>query len=407
MNETNDYKAEGNQVFEQLRGLPQILLASGQTLPNVLAMRELGSREYMILRTKDVFPDRLRAACASFGFEELAPPVLIESHDALVTERVVRAAFDGLMQQRPETRWVVNLTGSTKLATLGTALALGVPGTYAQGLAGAVYYDKGIYAMVPGGECMSFQPISRPLSVEEALRANGLMPVPTRGLPAPVTNVFTFSIKANPSPEDIKVAREIARDPDRFDTIGDVRQGKSELSPQDVQTLAARYVKESQGEGHLGKKPGDYFNGLWLECLLYDVLSRSRDELKIDDVQMGVVLHRTNQNNDPDTDLDVCFTYQNVLHFISCKTDKVEKMLDEVYEVAVRRQQAGGTFGAAGLMHWCELDRLGDKNLAHAKRAQKAAEQLKIALLLGDSLHSKQVLMTALRRFVETAQRRA
>lgn len=395
-------EGQDDAVFERLRGLPQLLLTSGQTLPNMLSLHELGASGYVMLCTREESPERLRSICSAFGYRELSEPILVDALDERRTELAVREGFRRLTEQHPEASWVLNTTCGTKPACLGATRALGAPDANVPGLAGSVYYDSGLRSAVPGWSRVAQRSLRHPLGVAELLQANGILPQSHAG-PVPAGVSYTFALSAAPTAEDRAAARAIAHDPRGPLEIGSKRRGQT-LSNQDARELMERYVRGAQGQGYLGKSPANFFNGLWLECYVYDVLDRHRASgaLPIDDVQMGVKLQRVSAEGRPagtsetDTDLDVCWSTRNLFSYLSCKSGAVDELPDEVFEVCARRKPVGGTFGGGALFHVHQAEQLGRDKQRWLARADKTASSLGVTLLGGELLRNETALVERL-----------
>jgi len=402
--ETDETSAATDEtLFEPLHGLPQLLLTSDQTLPNLLSLRELEASGFVLLYTHEKQPDRLRSICASFGFRELAEPIRVEALDDRRTELAVREGFQRLRAMYPEKSWVLNTTGGTKLACLGATRALGAPDANVPGLAGTIYYDGGLRSTAPGWQRTAVRPLRQPFGVADLLKANGILPHDKASSPPPGIG-YTFTLSPAPTAEDRAVARAIASDIDGPKKIGQMRRGLN-ISTADAGKLAGRYAPGPHGQGYLFKSPADYFNGKWLECFLFDVLDRHRASatLPVDDLQMEVKLQRppsagrTTRPGDTETDLDICWSSRNFFTFVSCKSGAVSELQDEVFEVHARRNHAGGTFGGGALFHVHESDRLGSGQ-NHLERARRTAELLRVTLLDGNLLRDEEALLRALSR---------
>lgn len=333
-------------VFDSLRGLPQVLMASGQSLPSILAMRELGATECVIFHTKEESPRRLQRACAALGFREIASPIEIPGYDAREVERIARRVRGEWMKD--QRRVVLNYTAGTKQMAFGLLRGLG-NGDDRGPVAGAVYTDRGRTMYAHRGGRDEQRTVTTRLSVAELLAAHAIVEWDPARRGVHRIGEMVFRRGAVPTKTDVAVARAIAADVDGFARRWQAARTGQHARHRDValDVLAEYGVPTSS-------PPQNFANGDWLEAFAWGALDAARAALNINDLCWSVKVERIDDRGLPSalTDLDVCFASGNNLFFVSCKTEAVENLSDELLAVATRQGQFGGTFGRGMLLHW-------------------------------------------------------
>jgi len=375
-------------VFDALQGVGHVLMASGQTLPSILAMKELGATACVIFYTREEAPRRLMRACEAMGIQVIEEPIEIPGYDAREVEhraRQVRARW-----LREGRRFVLNYTAGTKQMAFGLLRGLGngdVPGP----VVGAVYTDRGrtLYAHCAGRD--EHREFRCRLGVTELLAAHGILPWEKgrRGEFRKGEQVSRPDQAVDRT--DAALARKIAADVDAFDA--------------QWRAVRAKGQHRSRGEAERALAPYGVpstlvaealANGTWLELYVWHVLDAAQVELAVDDVRWSVTVNRIDAAGNPIavTDLDVCFTSRNNLYFVSCKTEAAEALGDEILAVAKRQNEFGGTFGRGMLLHW------------HAESVQRvpgvvaAADVLRIPVVGREGVKDPRRLLDALRAMI-------
>jgi len=373
-------------TFDALQGVTQVLMASGQTLPSILAMKELGTRECVIFCTPEEKPRRLMRACEASGIRVLEAPIEIPGYDAREVERRARQVRD--RWAREGRRLVLNYTAGTKQMAFGLLRGLGngdLPGP----VVGAVYTDRGrtLYAHHAGRD--EHREFRCRLGVTELLAAHGILPWSRGGGFLEREQVSRPDQPVDPA--DAALAGRIAADVDGFDARWSAvrKRGQHRIRVEAERALAPYGAPSTVVAEGLA-------NGTWLELYVWGVLQSARAELAVDDVRWSVMIQRIDAAGHPSpvTDLDVCFTSRNNLYFVSCKTEAPEGLGDEILAVAKRQNEFGGTFGRGMLLHW------------HPESVQKvpglvaAADVLRIPVVGREGIKNPKRLVDALRTMI-------
>jgi hypothetical protein len=375
----------GDDPVRRLEGLPQLLLASGQTHPNVLAMMELRAQGYVILHTTQQPPERLDRAVRSVvtGAHPLDEPLSIDAHDQGAIADAVGARLPMWLKAAPG--WVFNATAGTKQMVLGVLRALQGWG----GLAGYCYVDgQTLYAPDPGQPRDPSRKLAVRLDVEQLLLAHGIA-----------------RTMAPPRPAEC-LLYDVAREPTAAERVIAGRMGVSvNVAEPAIGRLHRGSIPRQAAEGFLERyraglalpasfSPSNFVDGWWLEHRVFDILERNRASLGLDDVRWSVKLHREDELGRVKdvTDLDVCFTASNRFFFVSCKTSAADGLRDEVYEVEARKRQVGGGFGAGILVHWHP------ETNEHARQAENQAHLFGVPVLDRRHVENERELCSAIAR---------
>ena len=165
------------------------------------------------------------------------------------------------------------------------------------------------------------------------------------------------------------------------------RDGQGFVPNSDLPAAWKRLAIEPYSRGVLACSPNALLGSLWLEVWAWSVLHENRAQLGIDDVRWGVTVHRPGGQG-AETDLDVAFSSENRLHFISCKAAAADGLQDEVFEVEARRRPIGGAFAAGMLAHWHPpAGAAGGDADKCVRRAERAAQYLAVPVRLFDRSH--------------------
>lgn len=368
---------------------PHVILMGGQTLPNIIALREMGASAVRVVCSEQSQPrvESFLQACKSLGFSTDREPLCVSAwslDDALQTLRGAPPAFwEGAL---------LNYTGGTKPMSTAAVLAA---------------FDRGVSQFYVDGSAIWLTdshagiPMQTRLGVSELLIANL---IPAVNVFAPNARAFTHRLSGDPSREAIEVARAIGK------KFGAYRNKLGSSGAANLGTVPRKLWPElleflGLSDALLANIPrcGEFLRGQWLEVWAYDFLTRHRESLGIDDVQWSVGIQRpaTQTRASEETDLDVAFTHDNQLAFLSCKAAAADELFDEVFEVAERRRRLGGRRGLSGLLHWHERnvdsDTPAQKNLTRAMQAARFAFP-PVALFDGQCLRDEEAFLNRLNR---------
>lgn len=342
--------------FSGLIGLPHLLFASGQTIPNIIGMKELAADGYALLYTKEFGYERLRSICTAFGFKELVHPILIDAIDTHATEKTVRETLPRLLSASPS-GWVWNFTPGTKQMMIGVMRGLSPVDIHTSPLKGSIYVETGkrgtISLLDPGWKA----PLSTRLNPEELLTAHGIFKVGTQE--KDVTKfIYTLptdlTLLAPPWPS---IASGIScRLKIFFPEMTRIRAIRSDRRSQCrkfmellkrlgiVANLSDSFLQTDEGE----KTLINFMNGKWLEIYIFTVLDEMKGAGEIDDMRWSMEIWKwddTDRIYSKSTDLDVTFTLNNNFCHISCKTGLKKSINDELLRISSWKRLFGGAFG--------------------------------------------------------------
>ena len=256
---------------------------------------------------------------------------------------------------------------------LGTVLGL-EPGL----VAASIYLDRDQLYRFPGSAAP--WPVKRRLCVTELLKAHAILESSRENMG------LCFDIKPAPDKDAAAAARQIAANVASFEKrFGALRQSGRHLHHDSVVRVLRTVCSK------VPPKPVDFANGTWLEVYVWSLLRTASAKHGISDVQQSVNLDNGSAaGKEPATDLDVAYAWNNQLRFVSCKTGVADALKDEVFHVAARQRQVGGTFGRGALLHWHPSGRKG------VRAAELAAKQLKVPIFGRELLQNETALVQAL-----------
>jgi len=353
---TPSMSSKDSNPFSGLRGLPHLLFASGQTIPNIIGMKELNAEGYALLHTNEFKPDRLRAICSAFRFKELMRPVKIDAIDTQLTEKKIREATPALLSASPA-GWVWNFTPGTKQMMIGVMRGLTLDDIQTTPLKGSIYVEtgrKGTISLLDPG-CKA--PLATKLNPEELLTAQGILKqgMQQKGISRLIYKLpIDTTLLSPPWPE---LSSGIARNLKTYSAeIGRIRATRSSRAGQCRKYL--ELLKRSGDAGILPDRfPGteeeeknfiSFMNGKWLEIYLFRILEEMKRAGDIDDVRWSLEIWKwddTDKTYSNSTDLDVVFTQNNNLCHVSCKTELKKGINDELLRISSWKRLFGGAFG--------------------------------------------------------------
>ncbi len=366
--------------FSGLEGLPHLVVASGQTLPNVIGVRELRATGFLCLHTKAEPADRLAGTLIRSGAHPLASPVVIDALDTEAIETVLRSKLAEWRALCPR-GFVWNYTPGTKQMLLGCLRGLAV-GTPESILRGAISVDTA-NGLLRLDQPSAARPFRVHLDVASLLDGHGI----PRWMPG-IARWRGYAARLRDDSDDELRFRQaslsILPHLGAIETrLGGMRRGRVGLSSPNDLARVFRDLPEVFSYLHELPptfKPGNVLNGVWLEGAVAGALDRLRADGRVDDVQRAVELlvhDRTGWK--VDTDLDAVTTVENRLTYFSCKTDSIEACKEELFQI-VARKEVGGTFARGVLVHW------------HAPTAKKAQALQARAALLGITVLDRRAL---------------
>lgn len=363
-----------SQSVGDIKSCPHIVIHSGQILQNLLPMMALGASEFLVIHSSSKKPDGLIQAAKLLGID-CVDHVEIDYGD--VNTAIAKLNdWRGGKSNFDFSNAVLNYTGGTKPMSLAAVAA------WSDQVKESVYFDSGALYRTKTGQKWA---ISNKWTVVQLLQANGYA---DKSSSPNVSDMPIFQLSSEPSLKMRKAAKRFCSE-SYMTWLGNTRGknkraeiSKGTLVPENI-VDAIRYAKMELDQVDFKL---EFYEAIWLEVWVWDVLTRHKVELGLDDVQHSVQIYRINQQNvsSPETDLDVAFSINGRLGFISCKTSKADELFDEVWEVAVRRAQFGGAFGMGMLVHW-HLP-AGNKTLSQksVKKAVEAASKAKPEVVLFD-----------------------
>ncbi len=382
-----------NTPLTALKGLPHLLFASRETIPNIIGMKELDSRHYALLCTMEMGPERLRAICRSFGFTELTEPILIDAIDTDATEGALRPAIPMLSNASPA-GWVWNFTPGTKQMMIAVMRGLSINESSSTPIRGSIYINTRGEGTVSVLDPACVTNLRTRLNVQELLVAQGILPgTEHQKEPSP----FVYNLPEDRTmmkPPWPAIASEIIKNLERYACeISTIRASKSNRTH-----LGTRYMKLLKD---LNLEPcllsgfpfsdvqekclASFMNGKWLEIYLYSVLDELRKEGHIDDVIWSLGIQKwesADLSYSQSTDIDVSLTVRNNFCHISCKTVLKADIKDELLRIFTWKSLFGGAFGKGIIVH------LSDRGMHH----QSFAEQLQIGIIRGKECVDRNLL---------------
>lgn len=384
---------EYSNPFSPLKGLPHLLFASRETIPNIIGMKELESRQYALLHTKEIGAGRLRSICRAFGFTELTKPILIDAIDTDATENALRPAISRLRDASPS-GWVWNFTPGTKQMMVAVMRGLSINKDSAAPVRGSIYINtrgEGTVSLLDPAFVMN---LGTRLNVQELLIAQGIFPkTQHQKEPSP----FVFALPEDHTlvkPPWPAIASEIIRNLERYACqISAIRRSKSDRAH--LGTSYMKLLEDLNLSSHLPsgfplsdrheKSLVSFMNGKWLEVYLFSVLDELRKEGYIDDVKWSLGIEKWESADltySQNTDIDVFLTVKNNFCHISCKTEQKANIKDELLRIFTWKSLFGGAFGKGIIVH------LSDKGIHH----QSFAEQLQIGIIRGKECIDRKLL---------------
>ncbi len=210
-------------------------------------------------------------------------------------------------------------------------------------VAGAVYTDRGRTMYAHRGGRDEQRTVTTRLSVAELLGAHAIVEWDPARRGVHRIGEMVFRRGAVPTKTDVAVARAIAADVDGFARRWQAARTGQHARHRDV----ALDVLADYG-GPTSSPPQNFANGDWLEAFAWGALDAARAALNINDLCWSVKVERIDDRGLPSalTDLDVCFASGNNLFFVSCKTEAVENLSDELLAVATRQVSSAAPSGA-------------------------------------------------------------
>jgi hypothetical protein len=393
-------------------------LVSGQTLQNLLPMLAVRPGEVVQLRSRATRFDRsanaIRAAASTCGFggRIVADEILDQESPGIEeTEQKLRE----IIACRPTMRVIVNITGGTKLMSIGALKAAGDDHT-------SFYCDtesRGDFLHVGGPELPrhdSLDDVLRSLTIKTVMAAHGVSPDAIRSeVPSGTQMEFAREVAALRQTQNEPVSKCIAEVRKKFHTGASfLPKGKiaaalgSPLPPVSGEAEHAflqvakksGWVREITGSYYLNPAPGIVANdkavqmarsnfkameGGWWEMEVYRICSESGAFVDLQsEVQAAQQAEAIGES-----DLLGISLRKRALTFISCKvSDQHVKALEHAFEFTKRAQEFGGSAAQTVFV----FHSMGNKD----KRSQleSACKVLRSRLVVGEE---------ELRRWLESA----
>jgi hypothetical protein len=282
-----------------------ISLVGDQTIPNVLFMKNSNNySRYVFLTTEEMEEkDKVDHIMKGAEIDNNNVEKLIVPEDN--PEEIV--SILSKMDMQDDDEFHVNLTGGTKIMTIGAYLFF------------RDRNSKMFYIPIGKQECIKLfpkmtknkKPIDYRLNLTEYLNSNGVSF--KKGSPIKEIDHTKKMLKIflnDPSlfTQDMYVIRT-------FKNKGKLKKtvDKNKI-PKEVVNKIEKYISD-EGLNYIKKNEIDYLIGGWFEELIYNML-KSTGKVSDENIAIGVNMFRSESQNE----FDVMFTKDNALYVVECKT---------------------------------------------------------------------------------------
>lgn len=288
-----------------------VSLVSKQTIPNILLIKELTDIErYVFVTTaeteKNGWTDWIIRAC---GINESQYQRIRIPED----DPQLEAVFKEKLHFSDDDRFIVNLTGGTKM------MSIGVYNFFARRQAKIIYlpFGKNHYVQVLPEIEHRIIPIDYRLSLPEYLASCNVHIVNPDKInallysDASTTRKFLENYLQCSSTEldVLDCLRDFRKNGVRFDSE------KLEYSAEDLNTVLTKLNFKPENQEKLSRYEVRYLTGDWLEEYAYSLL---KEKLRLDERAIGLGVNI--QINDIPNEVDIFLVSNNAIHFIECKT---------------------------------------------------------------------------------------
>ncbi len=314
-----------------------VSLVSEQTIPNVLLIKELTSIDrYLLVSTEFMeskSKEKSRCIINGSGVDPARffdPLIVIEDSLVDIEEKLKEIDFDD------DDRFIVNLTGGTKI------MSIGVYNFFRNKQSEIVYLPigKNIYRQIFPDVKHRDHDMGYRIGVVDYLSSYGIDILHgdrmNSLLRPPEATARFFEISCQASPEDLAI----------FDALRPYRS-KKKMSIAEADGLAdllVRYQIVPKNTEHLDKYEVQYLTGEWFEEYIYTLL---KTHLHLPDTAIGRSVNIQRQQNKVQNEFDILFTHENALYVIECKTNIFDPQSgrnlfnDTLYKLAALRRDFG------------------------------------------------------------------
>lgn len=372
-----------------MTGKSMIVLVSEQPMPNLLTAIDsrLEVREVVLVESARMSSEaeRLQRVLAARGIAVRRCPL-----DDAYDPEPCRALVGGLLSDEPG-RFIVNVTGGTKVMAMGAYLA-----AVENGVSDIIYLDhaQGLARWLSSGSRRDNRPAFEPqvdLALDEVLTAHGFDGVPEQR-PDQRHVAFAHRLLLEATPTGIAALNALtqkALEPPKKRFLKPLSFADLTNPPDlDAQAEARRWLVEADKAGlcqwdgekvtFKGTTPCKMVGGMWLELAVWDAMRRIRGRCGLSEPRVSVGLTgRDGIKNE----IDVLSLRGGTLYMIECKTAKLHGKgkvnPDEIFYKFDHLRRIGGL-----------KTRLAFVSVHSLGESRKRFEERDIHIIEGDSLRS-------------------
>ena len=304
-----------------------LCLLSDQHVPNLLSVHHFKPDWLVLVESKQMegksksFLTALKAGDVEnegFNYSDRCTVVPLDRVDEML---YVREVIETTIGSRPESDWLVNLTGGNKLMVLATY------DCFAKRTSRLFYIEHAqprnmIFLDSPATETSSHR-----LSIREFLAGYGYELNKTSqqiaALAEQDTALWETSrvLAKNATPNDLFELTDNERNTARDKGITIASHCIEKLDKESQEAIISTFGSQEDGSVQLDKIGGKFVTGDWLEVFVWGILTRNANALDISDVQRSLKPSRTG-HNEPN-EMDVVFVDSEMaLVMVECKSGK-------------------------------------------------------------------------------------
>ncbi len=350
-----------------------VSLVSDQTIPNVQLIKEFRNEtnKYLFITTEGMEKKGTR--------ESIIKACQLEKETLLNPVKVDPFSFDDMEEQLDKVDFeefekvIVNLTGGTKVMTLGAF-------DYFKEVGADIYYltgqDDTLIKVSPGRK-KNVERVESSVNVKEYLTSYGFDLIESK--PSNISSQYTEKIFEifnggvfNKYGETLKELR----------IEGRKRNNTSIDKIKDLRTFLEEIEFPLSNDDKISKLEAKYLTGEWFEEF---VTKKLQNELGVADEYISTGLEITKQNRKGEAvpnEMDVVLVWKNRIHTIECKTSvffeeiqpdgtsKTKSIIGETLYKSDSLQKGLGLFANTFLFILDSLDQVENKLRQHLKRAE-------------------------------------
>ncbi len=325
-----------------------VSLVSAQTIPNIEFINEFKNEidSYLFISTEFMESSKMnRTNCILEG----ADIIKSEYQIIIVKEDSVSDIEFKLANINNSDKYIVNLTGGTKMMSIATY------NFFSKENAEIYYKPIRTNQIISVKDDSVFKEINNRIGVIDYLKSYGIA-INRKTDFADFTNqeitkkIFNVFLKGKINYKTIERLRTKYRSKKAKYTIYDIEQTEDEeLRIKELSIFLEKlgFENKTKEDAVITKKEIVYLTGGWFEEFIYFYF---KEQLSLNNYDIELGVHLKKSETVLDNDLDVVFTYNNILYVIECKTamalnEKVSTSLfnETIYKASALRAKFGLT----------------------------------------------------------------